>query len=348
MRNVTGNNTWGGTITLSGNASIQSDSGRLVLSASNAVKGSYNLTLQGAGNGIISGSITTGNRTLTKDGTGRWTLAGINTYTGQTTIKGGALEATIGAGIPASSFLILDGGVYQSESSSVNFTRGLGSSGDTFQWTINGGGFSAGSGPMTVNVGGSGATLTWGSNLGSNIVGKLKFGSSTAANVTTFQNPVDLNGADRTIQVDDNPLSTADYAVMSGPISNDSGMAGLVKTGDGILSLAGVNTYNGATTIAAGTLALSDLGTLASTMIDVGSGATFNVSEVSGGWSLGTGQTLKGSGTIVGNLTVNGIHVPEILQESRRFRGITICWVSFKSNWRGLLPELATIRCCYP
>ena len=50
----------------------------------------------------------------------------------------------------------LDGGVLQSNgSSTVNFTRSLGTSGATFQWTANGGGFSAGGGPMVVNVGGN-------------------------------------------------------------------------------------------------------------------------------------------------------------------------------------------------
>ena len=61
--------------------------------------------------------------------------------------------------------------------------------------------------------------MIWGTTVGSQIVGTLKLSSATAANVTTFQNTVNLNGADRTIFVDDNPNSTADNAVMSGAIS---------------------------------------------------------------------------------------------------------------------------------
>ncbi|MGA2798672.1 MAG: PEP-CTERM sorting domain-containing protein [Thermoguttaceae bacterium] len=45
-------------------------------------------------------------------------------------------------------------------------------------------------------------------------------------------------------------------------------------------------------------------------MINVAGGATFNVSTVSGGFDLLASQTLKGSGKIIGNLTVHGIHAP--------------------------------------
>ena len=64
------------------------------------------------------------------------------------------LQANIGTDIPSASFLSLDGGVLQSNGSNpVTFARALGASGGTFQWTANGGGFSAGSAAMTVNIG---------------------------------------------------------------------------------------------------------------------------------------------------------------------------------------------------
>ena len=66
----------------------------------------------------------------------------------------------------------------------------------------------------------------------------------------------------------------------------------------------------GPTTITSGILGLVSEGSLASSLIDVGSGATFDVSLVSGGFNLASGQTLKGSGKIIGNLTINGIHAP--------------------------------------
>ena len=188
---------------------------------------------------------------IVQDGLGTTVLSGTNNYAGSTTISGGALQANIGTGIPSTSFLKLDGGVLQSDgSTAVSFTRSLGASGSAFQWTANGGGFSAGSTAMNVSIG-MGIPLTWGTTVGSQMVGTLLLSSPTAGAVTTFQNAVDLNGADRTIFVDDNPNSAADYAVMSGVIS---GSAGIVKTGSGLLSLTGANSYSGTTTVAGGVL----------------------------------------------------------------------------------------------
>ena len=104
------------------------------------------------------------------------------------------MQANFGVGIPATSFLTLDGGVLQSNgSNTVNFTRSLGTSGGTFQWTANGGGFSAGAAAMIVNIGGHATPDTLGlglapADVGTKIVGTLKFGSTSAAAATTFQN----------------------------------------------------------------------------------------------------------------------------------------------------------------
>ena len=138
------------------------------------------------------------------------------------------------------------------ERSTPTFTRGLGTAGGTFAWTQNGGGFSAGTGPLAVTI--PGGTLYWSSDtadIGSKILGPLKLSCVNASNVTTLQNAVNLNGADRTIQVDDNPNSTADNAVISGQIT---GTGGIVKTGNGLLKLTGANDYTGSTTIAGGIL----------------------------------------------------------------------------------------------
>jgi autotransporter-associated beta strand protein len=107
---------------------------------------------------------------------------------------------------------------------------------------------------LNVNVG-NGAALTWGTTVGTNLVGTLKLSSNTAANVTTFQNAVDFGGASRTVQVDNNPNSTADYAVLSGVLS---GAGSLTKTGLGSLQLTGAgNTYIGDTSVLDGELVLA-------------------------------------------------------------------------------------------
>jgi len=85
----------------------------------------------------------------------------------------------------------------------------------------------------------------------------------------------------------------------------DGGASSLTKTSPGTLQLGGANTYRGFTAINAGTLALSASGSLTSFQITVASGATFDVSSVSGGFSLiSLGQTLTGSGRVVGAVTV--------------------------------------------
>ena len=86
---------------------------------------------------------------------------------------------------------------------------------NAFQMTINGGGFSAGSGALSVNIG-NGAALTWGVNVGTQLVGPLSLSSNSATSITTFTNAIDLNGGARVVNVDNNTASTADYAVMSG------------------------------------------------------------------------------------------------------------------------------------
>jgi autotransporter-associated beta strand protein len=89
----------------------------------------------------------------------------------------------------------------------------------------------------------------------------------------------------------------------------------VVKTSAGTTTLTGTNTYTGATTIQQGTLALGADGSIdnSTTLVvgDTGStGAVLDVSAISGGFTVGAGQTLKGIGTVNGAVTINGTHAP--------------------------------------
>ncbi len=95
-----------------------------------------------------------------------------------------------------------------------------------------------------------------------------------------------------------------------GVIGTGAGTIDLVKTGANTQSLAGTNTYTGSTTIEQGTLALTGAGSLASPSITVASGATFDVSAVTGGYTLSSTQTLGGTGTVSGAATVAGAIAP--------------------------------------
>ncbi len=88
---------------------------------------------------------------------------------------------------------------------------------------------------------------------------------------------------------------------------------GLTKTGLGTLVLGGVNAFSGPLCVQQGTLRLASTGTLAGcSAIDVGPGATLDLTAVAGWYCLGAAgsQTLQGTGNILGNLRIDplGIH----------------------------------------
>ncbi len=111
VENISGSNTLSGGMTLGVGGSnywLQSDAGLLTLSNSSAISlaagltGTRTVTLLGAGNGLISGSLSDGNSgtmALTMNGSGTWTLSGTNTYTGGTNVFGGELVVTTPQGI---------------------------------------------------------------------------------------------------------------------------------------------------------------------------------------------------------------------------------------------------------
>jgi|GEM_PF-477343 len=115
-------------------------------------------------------------------------------------------------------------------------------------------------------------------------------------------------------------------------ISNQiAGAGALVKTGPGSLALAATNPLTGTLAISNGTLSLSAPAGATSLlpnvpMLTIASGATLDVSAVTSGFRLNSGQTLRGStgSTVNGNLTVGsgatiapgGNNTPQVLTAS--------------------------------
>jgi autotransporter-associated beta strand protein len=116
----------------------------------------------------------------------------------------------------------------------------------------------------------------------------------------TITNPgVDYTFATATLVAPNGGTVTTDPANLT---ANTSG--GLTKKGNGRLTLSGENTYTGATIVETGTLAIT--GSInGSTTIHAKAGATVDVSSQAGNFALMSGQTLKGSGTVVGGLRMN-------------------------------------------
>lgn len=81
------------------------------------------------------------------------------------------------------------------------------------------------------------------------------------------------------------------------------GNFGVIKNGAGVFALVGDSAYTGNTAINEGTFGTN--GQLPGTpRIDIKTGATLDVSLVSGGFNIGAGRTLAGTGTVVGALNV--------------------------------------------
>jgi autotransporter-associated beta strand protein len=200
--------------------------------------------------------------------------------------------------------LALGGGVL--ELGGRNYTNALGTNAGQINMALpGGGGFAAFGADRTVNLGGSGGTVTW--NAAGFFVtnnAPLIFGSETANATVTFVNGINLNGGVREIRVNDNPNSTADRAVISGAVSGAG--SGINKTGTGTLVLSGANTYDGATTVSAGTLVASNNTALGSTAAGttVNSGGTL---VVAAGINIGSENVTVSGGELKNNGTVNSL-----------------------------------------
>ncbi|MBC8039298.1 MAG: autotransporter-associated beta strand repeat-containing protein [Opitutaceae bacterium] len=159
----------------------------------------------------------------------------------------------------------------------------------------------------TLIAGGADRTISNAVNL------SLGFGTS-GTHALTLSGPVVLQPAgffipDGPPPPDGVTIDASSPLTISGAIS-ETVPSSVTLVGPATVTFSGTNTYTGATTINAGTLVLAATGSIAnSTTINVASGATFNVSAVDH-FTLASGQTLSGSGSIVGQLTVgSGAHL---------------------------------------
>ncbi|MEI7864523.1 MAG: autotransporter-associated beta strand repeat-containing protein [Chthoniobacterales bacterium] len=333
LRNVSGNNTFGGLITLGAASRINSDAGTLTLTNAGTITGSdLALTFGGAGNITVNSIIGTGIGTVSMDGAGTLILNGISTYGGVTTIGSGVLQVTNLANAGTSSSLgtngtivirnggVLDyaGGTNSSMNRVINLAGGNGVIGvsnaavaltSAGAITNNGNFVKTGAGTLVLSVSNSftgtttissgvlslaNASALSGSTLDYSGAGRVAFSNLTAVNLGGLQGSTNL------------ALTNASGAALVLNVGGNnssttysgslSGGGRLTKTGNGTLTLAGSNTQSGGTLISQGTLQIGSGGTSGSLATAVTNNGTlaFNRSD-----DITQSTAISGSGSLV-------------------------------------------------
>jgi fibronectin-binding autotransporter adhesin len=308
LRNLSGNNTWLGSVDTQDGGFIESVAGTLTLSGT--VSAYSLLNVGGSGDILISGYLSSD--ALTKTGSGTLTLTNDTGLTGVTTISGGTLQVGNGGttgSISSTSNVVNNGTLAFNRSDNFTFNKVISGTGALEK---------DGAGTLTLSAINTyeGGTLikkglisfTNANRFGSGNItfdgGGLRWGSSTTTDLSARFNAIGDGGA----LFDTGSNSVAFASVLTGT-------GGITKAGSGTLTLNAANTYAGPTTVSAGTLTLGSNGSLGSTTAAVTvSGGTLNLGSktittgavtVAGG-SLSTG-TLTGTSYDVQSGTVSTI-----------------------------------------
>ncbi|ENR96326.1 autotransporter-associated beta strand repeat-containing protein, partial [Brucella abortus] len=251
------------------------------------------LVVQGADNLVLSGVLSDVGR-LTKNGSGTLTLTADNTYTGGTvfaggvvsvdkevrlgggdlTFNGGTLQVT-GTGWTSTSRAVslqAGGGTFDIENAANNFavTQGVAGAGGLTK---------SGSGTLTLSGANSytGATTV---SAGTLVVANDNTGGGTTTVDVGAGLQIGTGGVSGSLAGDivNNGTLVVDRSNAFDLANVISGTGSLTKNGAGTLTLSGVNSYTGGTTVSAGTLAVR---------------ADNNLGDASGGLAINGGATLQ-------------------------------------------------------
>jgi len=268
-------------------------SGNFTLTGGSVINVSGNIT---ANAGATIGSTLGGSSGLTLAGTGTIILTALTTYTGTTTVNSGTLQLSNGTANSSTPTLttpiiIASGGTFNSDilSANVNLsgaisgpgTLGIANTGTQLQslrlygsnsgFTGNFSEPSTTRGLMWSDNGGTGNAANTGSAAASwNLSGAFDFIETAGAATSTVQlgslsgtnSATTLGGfsgsGTKTFQVGAlNTNTTFAGAIQDNPQGSGTPVIALIKVGTGTLTMSGTNTYSGATTVDAGTLAFS-------------------------------------------------------------------------------------------
>ena len=266
--------TFYGSIALGSDSTIKATSQNLTLGSGSTdpITGSYVLTVGGGSQVDVFGNIQVASVTEVDAGTLR--IESANSFAGGLTIKSGTTVAKNAAsyggnGMGTINLLDTTGG--------ANATLALGTS-STFD------------NPVIVQAGSTGTAVI--NNYGGTYL-------------PIWAAPITLNNG---LTLQSQGTAPTGYLTVSGAIGGSGALTIGNQYAADTVKLSGTNTYSGATYVTVGTLALTGTGSISNTsLITVAGGATFDVSALGSGITLGSAQTLANSSAATANLngTIN-------------------------------------------
>jgi autotransporter-associated beta strand protein len=279
-------------IALTANSTVQSIGTGGITYSGTINLGSNTLTIGGANATAISGVIS-GAGNFTKAGIGTLTLSGSNTYTGSTTLNNGTVSA---------SSIVVSSGASNFGNATSAITMGTGSTTANLSYT------------------GGTATFTRGFSITAGTsVGRV---TNTTSNLLTIATGGVSIGSGSTFSLVN---SSTGGITVSSTISGSGGKLEVNNSGSGITTISGPNSYDGTTTITAGTLQLGAAGVISNSSNIILSGGTLKTGATTGysetvgtlsmtansTISLGTGNhslnfAASNASTWTGTLTING------------------------------------------
>ena len=237
LRNVLGNNTYSGLITLASAANMSSNANTLTITG--GVTGStFNLSVGGAGNVTVSTTgLTLGAGGLTKNDTGTLTLAVANTYYGPTTINFGTVaDQANGALGGTSGITVATGGTLQLQGSAGSISIAA---------------------PLTISgIGGPGRERHHGQQQRQQHCQRPADAGRRGANLRRRRHPQRDHALHHRLRLHLDP----DRRRQRQPLQHRGHGHGRLVNGAGTWTLSGASTYTGATTVNAGTLVDSLIG----------------------------------------------------------------------------------------